>query len=128
MWQNIASGTGSADPRPIFSSLCSTNHIHKFCNLAALIFLVARRDRVLDTVPDVVAQNLLLKPAEGHARSRNLRHDVNAVAILVEHFRQAAHLAFNAAQALLAPVLDVLSHGLHIPLAGIFDKSTRRRK
>src|SRR5882672_5522718 len=47
------------------------------------------------------------------------RHDVDAVAVLVDHARDAAHLAFDAAQPFRAGCLDVVSHAGYIPLHGI---------
>ena len=57
--------------------------------LAPLLALVAAGDRVLDAMADVVAQDLLLDPPQRGAHRRNLRDDVDAVAVLLDHARRA---------------------------------------
>ena len=70
--------------------------------LLPLVGLVAGGDRVLDAMGDVVAQDLLLDAAQRGAHRGDLRHDVDAVAVLLDHAGEAAHLAFDAAQPLQA--------------------------
>src|SRR6202011_5968591 len=55
---------------------------------------------------------------------RNLRDDIDAVTVVVDHFGQAADLAFDPAQPFLTGCLDVFSHGPYIPLQGIGCKWT----
>src|SRR5947209_4156561 len=58
---------------------------HQLLDLAALIRLVAGSNRVFDAMADVIAQYLLLQPPQGGADRRDLRHDIDAVAVLVHH-------------------------------------------
>lgn len=74
---------------------------------------------MLDAMGDVVAQHLLLDPAQRGPHRRDLRDDVDAVAVVLDHPGEAAHLALDPAQALLTGSLDVFSHTAYIPLQGI---------
>src|SRR5689334_5370911 len=67
----------------------------------------------------VVPQDLLLKPAQGGAHGRDLGDDVDAIAIVLDHFRQPANLTLDPAQPLLTGCLDVLPHALYIPPWGM---------
>src|SRR5688572_25278078 len=69
-------------------------NLHQLGDLLPLIGLVAGADRELDAMGDVLAQNLFLDPAQRRAHGRDLRDDVDAVAVLVHHAGEAAHLAF----------------------------------
>ena len=77
----------------------SRKHVDQFADLAALIGLIAGGDRVLDAMRNVVAQNLLLDPAERGAHRGNLRDDVDAVAVLLDHPRETARLPLDALEA-----------------------------
>src|SRR6185437_13738235 len=92
---------------------------HQFCNLFPLIGLVAAGDRVLDAVRDVVPEHFFLDAPERGPHRRDLGHDIDAIAVLVDHFGQAANLALDPAQAFLTGRLDVFSHSAYIPLPGI---------
>ena len=70
---------------------------------SALIFM-------LDAMGDVVLQDLLLDPAQRGAHRRDLRHDIDAVAVFLYHFRQAANLALDPAETFSDRCLDVLAH------------------
>ena len=96
-----------------------------FC---ALIGLVAARDRVLDAMGDVILQHLLLDPAQRGAHRRDLRDDVDAVAVLLDHLRQAADLALDPAQPFLTGCLDVFPHAAYIPPQGIGCKAGDRNE
>src|SRR5215471_15776353 len=76
-------------------------HLHQFRNLATLIGLVAGGDRVFHAMGDVITQNFFLDAAERGAHSRNLCDEVDAIAVFVDHLREAAHLAFDSAEPLL---------------------------
>ena len=95
------------------------NHRHQFRNLFPLIRLVTARDGVLDAMGDVVLQDLFLDTAQRGAHRRYLRDDVDAVAVLLDHFRQAANLALDPAETFSDGCLDVLAHAAYIPLPGI---------
>src|SRR5262249_58661210 len=92
---------------------------HQLFDLSALIGFVAGHDRMLHAMGDVVAQVSLLHASKRGAHRRNLRHDVDAVAVLVDHARDAAHLALDPAQTLGAGRLDVFAHARYIPPQGI---------
>src|ERR1700682_4028649 len=95
------------------------DHGHQFRDLFPLIGLVAAGDRMFDAMRHVIPQHLFLDAPQRGAYRGNLRHDVDAVAVLVDHFRQAANLALDPAQALLTGSLDVFSHPSYIPLQGM---------
>jgi hypothetical protein len=100
---------------------------HQFGDLVALVVLIAARDGVLDAMADVIAQHLFLDPPQRGTYRGNLRDDVDAVAVLVDHFRQAADLALDPAQTLLTGSLDVFSHPAYIPLQGMGYKARWRQ-
>jgi hypothetical protein len=66
---------------------------------------------MLDAMRDVIAQHFFLEPAKRRTRRRNLRHNVDAVTVLVDHARNPAHLTLNADQAPLARVFGRRLHG-----------------
>src|SRR5712692_10128205 len=114
------------DPACRASALGPAHHLHQLLDLAALIRLVAGRDRMLDAMGDVIAQDLLLQAPQRRAHRRNLGDDVDAVAVVVDHAGDAAHLALDPAQPLRAGRLAVVSHAVYIPLEGIgFNPGTR---
>jgi hypothetical protein len=88
---------------------------HQLRDLAALIGLVAACDCVLDAMRHVIFQHFLLDAPKRGANRRDLRHDVDAVAVLIHHSGQAAHLAFDPVEAFLAGCLDTLAHAVYIP-------------
>src|SRR5215210_1520209 len=79
---------------------------------------VPRGKRVVDAVGDVVVENLERHPLEGVPYGADLRQDVDAVAVLVDHPLDPAYLPFYPVQALLerAFVVTVL-HSVHLPRA-----------
>ena len=79
--------TSAAGPR---------QHIDQLVDLAALLTAVAAGDRVLDAVADMILQNLLLDPPQRSAHRRNLREDVDAVAIALDHTGDPAYLALDS--------------------------------
>src|SRR5260221_9156724 len=74
-----------------------------------------------------IPRHFFLDAPECCTNRRDLRDDIDAVAVLVDHFRQAADLAFDPAQAFLAGCLDVFSHSVYIPLQGMGCKMARWR-
>lgn len=65
---------------------------------------------MLHTMPHMVLEDLLLNPAKSRADSPNLRHDIDAVAIVLHHLGDAPHLPFDPVQPLSHLGLDVLAH------------------
>jgi P-type Cu+ transporter len=104
---------------PVCLPLRAAHDLHQLFNFSALISLTARGNRSFHAMGDVVAQDLLFHPSECSAHRCNLRDDVDAIAILVDHPCDAAHLTLDPAQSLGARCLDVFSHAVYIPLEGI---------
>src|SRR6266481_8239429 len=75
----------------------------------------------------VISQHFFLDPAERGAHRRDLRNNVDAVAVLVDHLGEAADLAFDPAQAFLTGSLDVFPHPAYIPLQGMGFKARMER-
>jgi len=73
----------------------------------------------------VIPEHFFLEAPQRGAYGRYLRDDIDAVAVLVDHFGQAADLALDPAQAFLTGCLDVFSHAAYIPLPGIGCKADR---
>ena len=84
------------------SAIGPAEYVHQFGDLAALIARVAGRDRALNAMRDMITQNLLLDPAQCGADGRNLRHDVDAVTVVLNHAGKSARLPLDA----LEPVED----------------------
>jgi hypothetical protein len=97
----------------------AADHGHQFGDLFPLIGLVAAGDRVFDAMRHVILQNLFFDAPQRRPHGGNLRHDVDAITILLDHFGQAADLALDPAEAFLTGCLDVFSHGAYIPLQGM---------
>ena len=74
---------------------------------------------------DVIAQNFLFHAAQCGADRADLRDDVDAVALVLNHAGKAAHLPFDAIQSLERSRLAVLRHGRYIPPRGIWRKAVR---
>ena len=68
---------------------------------------------------DVIPQQFFLDPAQSGADCADLRDDIDAIAICIEHFGQPTHLAFDAVEPFPASGLDVSSHYFYIPPLGI---------
>jgi P-type Cu+ transporter len=74
---------------------------------------------------DVIAQDFLFHAAQRGADRADLRDDVDAVALVLNHASKAAHLPFDAIQSLERSRLAVLRHGHYIPPRGIWRKAVR---
>ena len=108
------------------SSVRPRQHVDQLAHLAALVGLVAGRDRVLDTMGDVIAQDFLLDPAQRRPRRRDLGDDVDAIAVVLDHAGEAADLSLDPVQALEHRRLGIRSHARYIPLPGIRFKRVGR--
>ena len=94
--------------------------IHQFGNLTPLLGAIARDDRILDAMTDMVAQDFFLRASQGCPYRGNLRDDVDAIPIFFDHPGKAADLACDPVEPLKTGLLDVLAHNAyHIPLRGI---------
>ena len=83
---------------------------------------------MLDTMGDVVAQYFLLDPAQRRFRRRDLRHHVDAIAVVLDHSGQPANLTFDSFQPFQARGLDLGTHPAHIPPQGILFKGPADRR
>src|SRR5262245_1109619 len=83
-------------PNDVTSTMGSRQHVDQLVHFAALLTTVAAGDRVLDAVPDMILQNLLLDPPQGSAHRGDLREDVDAVAVALDHAGNSADLAFDS--------------------------------
>src|SRR3974390_872667 len=70
----------------------------------------------------VIAQNLILDAAQCRTDRRDQRYDVDAVAVFLDHPRDAAHLALDPIKTLHAGCLAVFLHDCYIPPVGIICK------
>ena len=64
--------------------------------------LLPEANRVLHAMGDVITEDFLLEAPQGCTHGRDLRNDVDAIAVLVNHAGKAAHLPFDPVQALRA--------------------------
>ena len=100
-------------------TISPTYHGHQFRYFFPLIDLVAACNRVFDAKRHVISEYLFLNAPKRSTYSRDLRDDIDAIAVLLDHLRQAANLPFDTAEAFLARRLDVFSHRAYIPLLGM---------
>src|SRR6266568_7874086 len=73
---------------------------HQFGNLSPLFGAIARDDRILDTMSDMIAQDFFLRASKrrthrGDLRNGDLRNDVDAIPIFFDHPSETANLAFD---------------------------------
>lgn len=84
------------------SSIHPSDDGHQFGDLPTLIGFVSAGDRMLDAMSDVIPQDLLLNPSECGTNRRDLRYNIDAIAVFLHHFRKTADLALDPAEAFLA--------------------------
>jgi len=77
------------------SAFRSAQHSSELSHFAPLVGFVAGRDRVLNAVRDMVCEDFLLRPSKRGSNSRNLRNDVDAIAVILNHAGEASDLAFD---------------------------------
>jgi hypothetical protein len=82
------------------SAIGPAEHFHQLGHLLTLLARVAARDRVLDAMGNVIAEHLLLDLAQGSAHRPDLCHDIDAIAVLIDHAADATHLPLDPVQAL----------------------------
>src|SRR5208282_4973823 len=107
------------------SPIAARQNVDQFADLAPLLGFVAGCDGVLDAVRNVIGEDFLLGAAQRGARRRELGHDVDAIAVVLHHAREPAHLALDPLQPLHHRCLGVRSHTDYIPLQGIRFKQAR---
>jgi hypothetical protein len=84
------------------SALGSAQDFHELGHLLLLLGFAPAGDGMADTMVDVIAQDLLLDASQGCANGGNLRDDVDAVAVFLDHASKAADLTLDAIEALQA--------------------------
>jgi 5-methyltetrahydropteroyltriglutamate--homocysteine methyltransferase len=97
----------------------AAHHIHQFRDFAPLIGLVAAPDGMIDTMRHMIAQDFLFGTPQRRADRADLRHDIDAVALVLDHAGEAPHLAFDAVEPLQRCRLAVFCHAVYIPPGGI---------
>ena len=93
----------------------SAEHSSELSHFAPLLGFVAGRDRVFDAVRDMVGEDFLLRPSKRGSNSRNLRNDVDAIAVILNHAGEAPDLAFDPLQPLHHRCLGSRLHAAYIP-------------
>jgi len=74
---------------------------------------------VLDAVRGVIGKDFFLGTAKRGAHRGKLGHDVDAIAVVLDHASKAAYLAFDPLEALEHRCLGKGLHRVYIPLPGI---------
>ena len=69
---------------------------HEFRDLPPLLGAIACDDCVLDAMSDMVAQEFFLHAAKGSPGGGNLRHDVDAISISLNHSPKATDLPLRS--------------------------------
>jgi len=88
--------------------------LHQLGDLAPLIRCVAGNDRMLDAMLDVIVKNRVLDLLERGLHCLDLVEDIDAVAVIRDHARNATNLALDAAQSHGSRFLDRVSHTRNI--------------
>jgi hypothetical protein len=88
----------------------SSQNSHQFGNLFALFGDVTARHCVGNAVPDMILQNSLFDATQCGANGGYLRNDVDAIAVLFDHPRDAADLTLDFIETLEARVGRFLFH------------------
>src|SRR5262245_17602775 len=105
--------------RTLSLSICSAHKGHPFFDLPPLLRFVSGIYRLLDTVTNVVLENLLLQSTECRTDCGDLRNYIDAVTVFLDHAREATHLSLDSVQPLCGFRLDVFTHCEYIPLLGM---------
>lgn len=87
-----------------------TDGLDQFLDLRPLVGDVPRRKRAGHTMENVVAQDFLLGPLQGGPDRRDLRDNIDAVAIAPDHSRDPANLSRNPVEPLQNGRLCWLAH------------------
>jgi hypothetical protein len=70
--------------------------VDKFGNFLPLFVLVAGHDRMVNAMRDMVFEDFVLDTRQGCANGPYLGNDVDTIAVILDHARDATHLAFDA--------------------------------
>jgi len=89
-------------------------NLHKLGDFAPLIRCVAGHDRMLDAMLDMILKNRVPDLLERGLYCLDLVDDIDAIAVVRDHARDAANLALDAAQSHGSRFLDRVSHARNI--------------
>ena len=78
----------------------ATENVHELRNLAPPHGCVVADNSLFDAMRDVLTQDFLLNASERSSDGGDLRDDIDAVAIFLNHAGETTNLALDAAQAL----------------------------
>jgi hypothetical protein len=98
------------DPGQGQSPIGTSQDLDQFRDFGALLFRIAAGNGVFDAMAYVILQDQFLDPTQGCADRSDLRHNVDAVAILLDHAGEAAHLTLDAVEALQTVAFRILLH------------------
>lgn len=87
--------------RKTSSAIGAADHVHQFGNLLTLLNFVSGGDGMLHAMSHVIPQHFLFEFAQRGAHRGNLRDNIDAVAVLADHARDAAYLTFDAPETFL---------------------------
>lgn len=73
---------------------------------------------MLDTVTDMVLEDLLFQTPQRRAGRGDLSDDIDTIPVFLDHSPKPADLSFNPIEPLPGFRLDVLTHGGYIPIRG----------
>ena len=76
-------------------AISSNDHRHKLLDFASPIRLASRRGRMLDTMADVITEYFFFDPPKRRSDRRDLRDNVDAVPVLLDHSGDPSNLTFN---------------------------------
>lgn len=109
------------DQSPLARLRCDVaENLDQFGDLAPLVLCIAGGDGVLDASSDVIAQNFVLDLLQGGFDRLDLVQDIDAIAFVRDHTRDAAHLPLDAIEAGRGGLLDSIPHtASYIPVEGI---------
>ena len=116
------------DPRAFLpSAQTAIQHFHELGHLAALLFGISARDRVLDAGIHVVLQDLALDLAKRGLHGGDLGENVDAITLLADHARDASHLPLDPGKPLQALLLHPLLHETLVPPGGYVHQHKQAR-
>lgn len=93
----------------------SREHVNKLAHLTPLLAPVAARNRVLDTMGDVILEDFLLDPPKRGAHRRYLRDDIDTITVALDHAGEPTHLPFDTVEPAKTRRLGFFAHILYIP-------------
>src|SRR2546429_1128157 len=108
-------------------STCACKTLDRFHELLALggrFLWISRGERVRHAVIHVIVEDLEGKALERRVHSCDLREDVDAVAVVLDHPFDATHLTFDPVQALDQHLFVVAV--LHRASRGLWNRRSRR--